>query len=264
MLHIIKRRIMGVNKTNSTKLAFSLVNLFFAQCNWRVVTPFTMYNVGMETVSKRIKKKRKLLGMTQQSLANNLDIRPQTVSGWERELTTPSGKLLGKLASTLGVTKSWILYGDTNDEPGLVESKCDLVHFVKLFDSVQASAGFGVENFEEESAGNFPIPKEVTVNQPNKQDLFCIRAHGNSMEPVFFDGAVLAVNPNKRQVIDGRIFVVKTNTNLRVKVLKENSKGIILSSFNPDYADELILWNDMDESFSIIGEVFWFSSKVNN
>ncbi|WP_232431947.1 S24 family peptidase [Vibrio harveyi] len=219
----------------------------------------------METVSKRIKKMRKLLGMTQRALADSLEIRPQTVSAWERDLTTPNGKLLGQLAFTLGVTKSWILYGETTDkESKLSQQKSELVHFVKLFDSIQASAGFGFENYNESELVDYPIPREAIQNQPNKNGIFCIRTHGNSMEPVFFEGTVLAVNPSKKQLIDGRIFVVRTNTNLRVKILKENSKGIVLSSFNPSYEDEQILWDDMGSSFAIIGEVFWFSSKIND
>lgn len=218
----------------------------------------------MESVSERIKQKRKLLGMTQQSLANILNIRSQTVSGWERSHSKPNGKLLAELATALDVSPSWILYGKIDTEQIKTQSKCELVHFVKLYDSVQASAGFGVENIDPIEFTEYPLPKETVLNQSNKNDLFCIRSYGNSMEPVFSDGAVLAVNPHKKELIDGRIFVVKTNSNLRVKVLKEHSKGIILSSFNHDYDDELILWDDMNDSFYILGEVFWFSSNVNN
>ena len=205
--------------------------------------------------------------MTQQALADVLGIRSQTISGWERGVTAPNGNLLGKLASAFGVDPSWVLYGKIDNDSETVvisKSKCNLVHFVSLFDSIQASAGLGIENTEWNDAGEYPLPEEVVINQPDRDDLFCIRAHGNSMEPVFSDGSVLAINPHRKKIIDGRIFVVRTHENLRVKVLKENSKGIVLHSFNHAYEDEFIGWDEIQDGFDVIGEVFWFSSKVNN
>ncbi|EGU42464.1 XRE family transcriptional regulator [Vibrio scophthalmi] len=223
----------------------------------------------MEDVSKRIKKKRKLLGLTQLALADKLCVRPQTVSGWERALTTPSGQLLGELSKCLGVSPSWLLYGEDVKE----KEKCcnsyqisksnELVCFIKLLEDVRASAGGGYENSEWSDVEMYPIPSEVLNLESNKNEVFAIRAHGNSMEPVFFDGAVLAVNPKKNRIIDGRIFVIRSHDGYRVKVLKESHKGVLLESFNSDYQDELISWSEC-EDLEIVGEVFWFSSKVSN
>ena len=55
------------------------------------------------------------------------------------------------------------------------------------------------------------------------------------------------------------------NDRLRVKSIRENQFGLILSSFNADYKDEVIGWELFNKlSFEIIGEVFWYSSKINN
>ena len=218
----------------------------------------------MEDIAARIKKKRKLEGFTQAELAEILNIKPQTISGWERSLSSPKGGLLKSLANSLNVSSSWLLYGEEGSE-SILPKKCDIVTLVKLYKDICASAGFGFENENIDECDVYPIPNNVIASQINQADIFCIKTHGNSMEPVFYDGAILAVNPIKKDIYDGRIYVIRNNGRLRVKILKETHAGIILSSFNSEYEDELLSWEDIEGSyFDIIGEVFWFSSKLND
>ncbi|MUK41511.1 helix-turn-helix domain-containing protein [Aliivibrio fischeri] len=218
----------------------------------------------MEDIAARIKKKRKLNGFTQAGLAEILNVKPQTISGWERSLSSPKGGALKSLADTLNVSSSWLLYGEDGNE-SILPKKCDIVTLVKLYKDVCASAGFGFENENIDELDVYPIPNNVIASQINKDDIFCIKTHGNSMEPVFYDGAILAVNPMRTDIYDGRIYVIRNNDRLRVKILKETHAGIILSSFNSEYEDELLSWGDIEgSSFDIVGEVFWFSSKLND
>jgi len=217
----------------------------------------------MDNIATRIKKKRKLLGLTQAELASHIDVKPQAVSGWERGLSQPRGKQLQALVSVFSVDKGWLLYGENKKYDHEFCSK--IITLIPFFENVNAAAGDGFFNSEINHKTFYPLPTNVAGTQTDKDTIFCIKASGDSMEPMFNNGAILAVNSSKKSIVDGRVYVLRINDRLRVKSIRENQFGLILSSFNPDYKDEIVEWNLFNElSFEIIGEVFWYSSKINN
>ena len=215
----------------------------------------------MSNISNRIKNKRKLIGLTQAELADLLQVKPQAVSGWERSINAPKGKQLINLSKALKVSKEWLLNGEESQETQPINS----VSMVPFYPEVFAAAGCGYEN-EDPNSLTYPLPFDIFNKESNKDDIFCIRSCGDSMEPAFYDGSILAVNGSKKEIIEGRLYVFRTRTILRVKLIRVSNEGLILKSYNSNYPDELISWDDMENEdlFTIIGEVFWFSSKLNN
>lgn len=63
----------------------------------------------MNNFGERLKNLRKAAGITQQELADKLNVHPQTVSKWERGITEPDIAQLGELASTLGISLEKLL-----------------------------------------------------------------------------------------------------------------------------------------------------------
>ena len=63
----------------------------------------------MNDFGERLKNLRKTAGITQQELADRLNVHPQTVSKWERGLSEPDISQLGDLASALGITLEELL-----------------------------------------------------------------------------------------------------------------------------------------------------------
>lgn len=63
------------------------------------------------TLGKRIATFRKEKGITQEELAQMLDISGQAVSKWENDLTCPDINTLPRLAQILGVTVDELLSG---------------------------------------------------------------------------------------------------------------------------------------------------------
>lgn len=220
---------------------------------------------NISAISSRIKKTRKIRGLTQKALAIKIGIKPQSVSSWERELSMPSAKQLNLLAKELNVSEEWILYGEEKNKVEAIQEvnkTCDIVTLIPFYDEIYASAGSGFVNFDEAKGCDYPIPTKVLNRQNNKDDIFCLRVRGDSMTPVLLDRSVIAVNPYNRQVIDGRIYVLRCNSRLRIKVLKETQIGVSLESYNAEYKAEIIPWRDFQNgTCEIIGEVFWFSSE---
>ncbi len=77
-------------------------------------------------VGNFIMNKRKELGLTQQQLADNLNISFQAVSKWENGMTYPNIEILYDLSIALGVTVDEILIGSEKTEEGLSYSKAGI------------------------------------------------------------------------------------------------------------------------------------------
>lgn len=69
----------------------------------------------MNNFGERLKSLRKAAGITQQELADKLNVHLQTVSKWERGISEPDFSLLGGIASALGVTFERLLGTDESD-----------------------------------------------------------------------------------------------------------------------------------------------------
>lgn len=63
----------------------------------------------MSTIGETIKRRRKLLGYTQQELAGKLSISSQAVSKWENDVALPDLGLMPKLAQVLETTVDGLL-----------------------------------------------------------------------------------------------------------------------------------------------------------
>ncbi|MDE6674564.1 MAG: helix-turn-helix domain-containing protein, partial [Acetatifactor sp.] len=63
----------------------------------------------MSTIGEAIKRRRKLLGYTQQELAGKLSISSQAVSKWENDVALPDLGLMPKLAQVLETTVDGLL-----------------------------------------------------------------------------------------------------------------------------------------------------------
>ncbi len=72
------------------------------------------------TLGNRISQLRKEKGLTQEELAQHLDVSPQAVSKWENDLTCPDISSLPKLAQILGVSVDTLLSGKAEPMAQLV------------------------------------------------------------------------------------------------------------------------------------------------
>lgn len=69
----------------------------------------------MNTIGRRIAQLRKEQGLTQEELAQMLDVSSQAVSKWENDVSCPDISLLPQLAATLQTTTDYILSGKTDE-----------------------------------------------------------------------------------------------------------------------------------------------------
>ena len=71
----------------------------------------------------KIKRLRKEKGLTQEELAERLNVSLMTVRRWEWGNTSPNSKMLVELADVLGTTPEKLLSDDTEENDGFVLSE---------------------------------------------------------------------------------------------------------------------------------------------
>lgn len=222
-----------------------------------------------------IREARRNVHLTQDALAKRIGLTKATISQWESGNTTPNGKNLINLAEALNVSPEWLLSGKTSDTK-------------EIHSNAQVEGGFSVWDSStplEDDEVEIPFYQEIELSAGNGTYVdidrmgcklrfarstlrkagvdvncaACVSIHGNSMEPVLPDGAVVGIDTSKTGVKDGQMYAIDQDGLLRVKLLYRLPSGLRIRSFNRDeYADEEY-FNQEANKIRIIGQVFWYS-----
>ena len=79
--------------------------------------------MNLDKIGMFIKKKRMEKGLTQEQLADKLNVSPKTVSRWERGLNIPDVSILKKLSEELGVSTNSLIEGDEHHDNMIVKTE---------------------------------------------------------------------------------------------------------------------------------------------
>jgi len=158
------------------------------------------------------------------------------------------GKPIESNATAFAVVETW------QDGMPLNDAECE-VPFLK---EVRLSAGSG--SFEAADINGYKLRfHESSLRRKgiNPKDVVCVSADGNSMEPVFPDGATLGVDTSQKHIKDGKIYAINHDGWLRTKILyRLPGNRIRIHSYNEDeHPDEEVDASDIQ----VIGRVFWWS-----
>ena len=74
------------------------------------------------SIGQRIRKQRQSLNLTQQELAQVLDVTPQHISAVEQDKRVPSLSFLDKLAEKLGVSIDYLVSGKSTKSEVMLDS----------------------------------------------------------------------------------------------------------------------------------------------
>lgn len=136
--------------------------------------------------------------------------------------------------------------------------------YVPFLKEVELSAGSGKTAVEQSHKQKLRFGK-LTLRRQGVQpsDAVCVTVSGNSMEPVLPDKSTVGVDQGSTTVVDGKMYALDHDGQLRVKTLyRLAGGGIRMRSFNRDeHPDEEYTSQDMqDRQIVIIGRVFWSSA----
>jgi len=166
----------------------------------------------------------------------------------EKYQSASPGKPIESNATAFAVVETW------QDGTPLNDAECE-VPFLK---EVRLAAGSG--SFEASDFNGYKLRfHESSLRRKgiNPKDVVCVSADGNSMEPVFPDGATLGVDTSQKHIKDGKIYAINHDGWLRTKILyRLPGNRIRIHSYNEEeHPDEEVDAADIQ----IIGRVFWWS-----
>lgn len=168
-------------------------------------------------------------------------------TGEKYQSASPS-KPIESNATAFAAVETW------QDGTPLNDEECE-VPFLK---EVRLSAGSGA--FEASDFNGYKLRfHESSLRRKgiNPKDVVCVSADGNSMEPVFPDGATLGVDTSQKHIKDGKIYAINHDGWLRTKILyRLPGNRIRIHSYNEEeHPDEEVDAADIQ----VIGRVFWWS-----
>ena len=130
---------------------------------------------------------------------------------------------------------------------------------VPFYQDIRLAAGNG---FADDIAdyNNFKLRfSKATLRKQGVQyeNVVCVIADGNSMEPVIPDGTTVGIDLGNKTIRDGKIYAINHGGLLRIKLLYNmpNEQVKIRSYNSEEHPDEIADLKDI----SVLGKVFWYS-----
>lgn len=214
-------------------------------CGWSGQSAFSQYATGKVPLNvEALLKLAKALNFDASEVSTRL---VSTVANVQQERIQPSVKF--------GNIETW------DDETPLDDDEV----YVPFLQEVELAAGSGRFVIEESDSARLRFfKKDLRHNGVQFSNAKCVKVGGNSMLPVLRDGATVGVNIGKNtlsDIVDGDMYAINHNGQLRVKQVYRLPTGIRLRSFNRDeHPDEDYTFQQIQEQqISILGHVFWWA-----
>ncbi|WP_256583362.1 helix-turn-helix transcriptional regulator [Pseudomonas sp. SWI44] len=221
-------------------------------------------------------------GLTPKGVAESLGVSPQVLNNWFKR--GMPARAIFEAARVLLVDQHWLTTGQSHPSgmslaPTPPPADAEMLGpfdvwdddtpldddevYVPFLKEVELSAGSGRTVVEQSHKQKLRFGK-LTLRKQGVQpdDAVCVTVSGNSMEPVLPDKSTVGVDQGSTSVVDGKMYALDHDGQLRVKMLyRLPGGGIRMRSFNRDeHPDEEYTAQQMiDQNIVIKGKVFWSS-----
>lgn len=197
--------------------------------------------------------------------ARAVGVAQASLARWVKGEADPSRMNLIKIADASGVNLEWLALGIGDmDETKPLAVKHDInlqasndETFIEIEDcrEVRLSAGGGAFNNGYEEITTTKVERAWLQSRRLKaKDCAMFLVSGESMYPTLKDGEEIIVDRSKRELTEGKIFVLNHNGSMLVKKVQFTYGGVELISDNPSYRP-LKLDTEEANSLVVIGQV---------
>ncbi|AGC50261.1 XRE family transcriptional regulator [Lawsonia intracellularis] len=126
------------------------------------------------------------------------------------------------------------------------------------------SAGGGSFETTDKIEGHYAFRNDFLYYRGNPKTMKLFRVDGDSMEPRVSDGDIALIDQGQVAPRAGKIYAVRLEDVIYLKVLNTQPGKLILSSYNTDYTPiEFDTRGDMADCFSIIGRAVWIGRELD-
>ena len=225
----------------------------------------------MQTTSDRINQRMRDLGLQHKDLVATTGASKGTVTNWINGVNNPTGKRLVQLAQALKTTSSWLLTGNSTPEFTQVEpwdSNTPLdddeieIPFFKDFSFAcgGGSIGEAIANETRKLRMSKATLRNLSIM---KENAVAATAIGDSMSPTVKDGDTIHVDLGRKNIKDGKIFVICIGGLFYCKRLYNLPLGgvRIVSDNSVEFPEiQLSAQEIIDQQLEVIGWVWQISS----
>ena len=225
----------------------------------------------MQTTSDRINQRMRDLGLQHKDLVAATGASKGTVTNWINGVNNPTGKRLVQLAQALKTTSSWLLTGNSTPEFTQVEpwdSNTPLdddeieIPFFKDFSFAcgGGSIGEAIANETRKLRMSKATLRNLSIM---KENAVAATAIGDSMSPTIKDGDTIHVDLGRKNIKDGKIFVICIGGLFYCKRLYNLPLGgvRIVSDNSVEFPEiQLSAQEIIDQQLEVIGWVWQISS----
>ena len=213
-----------------------------------------------------LKKYRNQKGLNQGELANSINnilgskFTKDNVGKWEKN-TNPKIEVIVAIAEILNIPEQY-LFNDSEDVINkIVSNKMpdlkNIVEHTKKISLLDGYAGAGSLGIVNQTSSVVFIDKYIIKKKFRDSNIKGLTVIGDSMKPYVDTGDIVLFVPTNDydQLTDGK-YIISTMAGTQLKNLSFRSNGdILISSCNKAYPDELIKFEETQESIEINGIV---------
>lgn len=214
------------------------------------------------SIGNRIRALREEHSYARPVLAGKLGVSLSALQNWEIGQTEPQASKIIELANILQTTTDYLLHGEGNpvasqadSYPMLAPANDDAFEDIEDCREVRISAGGGGINSGHEELTTTKVERAwLQARRLKAKDCAMFLVSGESMYPTLKDGEEIIVDRSKRELSEGKIFVLNHNGSMLVKKVQFTYNGVELISDNPAYRP-LKLDAEEANNLVIIGQV---------
>lgn len=183
-------------------------------------------------LGERLSAARKAAKLTQNDVADELGIRRQTYSAYERGVSTPDARTIGVLARMFGVSADSLVA-----EPSVVKhgmEYCTVPVYRKLFSCAPDGTEENVIGYEE---------VDSALGMGNA--LLALRVTGEEMEPRFSDGDVVIIRREEEPPGGAVVAVSVAGEEAVIRKMIRYTDGVRLVPLNPAFEPKYYTQEEM-------------------
>lgn len=203
------------------------------------------------TIGERISDLRKKHSLTQQMLAEKMNVSASTVTSWENDRRQVSNNDLVRLAKLFGVSTDHILNGEKIKTVPVPELKLPIAVYGMIHAGDPAWA-------DENIIGTIKVDDELGKKY-GKKNLFALKINGDSMSRVIPPNSIAVFAKDVCIENNDVVAVLIDGQNAAIKRYQETSLAVI---FSPDSYDStyqpIIFPKTGEQDFRLLGKMILF------
>ncbi|MCK9338114.1 MAG: helix-turn-helix domain-containing protein [Arcobacteraceae bacterium] len=188
-------------------------------------------------------------------VASSLQISNESLSHLKKRNSIPYEQI-AYFCAKRNISINWVLFDQL---PKSLEEETSKYTKIKYFKEINASAGGGAINFDEDyeyiAFDSLILQNLYKSNKIDSSNILAINVTGDSMSPTLNDKEIILFDTTKQDIPKGGIFVISTLAGLFVKRISKKLDGNLeLISDNKNYNSEIIKPYEL-ENVNILGKL---------